>query len=67
VIHDALRPGGVVATTYMPRGPNAAPEQADAMASKISAALREAGFEQISVRRLPLEPMPAICVLGRRR
>jgi trans-aconitate methyltransferase len=65
-IHGALRPGGIVATTYMPRGPNAAPEQADAMASRISAALRAAGFDQVQIRRLPLEPMPAICVLGRR-
>jgi ubiquinone/menaquinone biosynthesis C-methylase UbiE len=65
-IYGALRPGGIVATTYMPRGPNAAPDQADAMASRISAALRAAGFDELQIRRLPVQPMPAICVLGRR-
>lgn len=65
-IHGALRPGGIVATTYMPRGPNAAPDQADAMASRICAALRASGFDRVRAQRLPLEPMPAICVLGRR-
>jgi SAM-dependent methyltransferase len=63
-IHDILRPGGMAAMTYMPRGPNASPEQADAMADRLSAMLRQAGFGQIRIQRLPLEPMPAICVLS---
>jgi hypothetical protein len=34
------------------------------MAGKISDWMEAAGFRDIRTERLPLEPMPAICVLG---
>jgi len=61
-----LVPGGVVATTYQPRHRKARPEDADAMADRLAAWLREAGYGDIRVERLPLDPLPAVCVIGHR-
>jgi len=65
-LHAALAPGGVIATTYQPR--HRAPTRADAlaMAERLRAAMAATGFEAIAVEELPLRPVPAVCVLGRR-
>ena len=59
-----LKPGGVVATTYMPRHKN--PTRADAltMASEMKGHMEKCGFVGIRIEELPLEPVPAFCVLG---
>jgi ubiquinone/menaquinone biosynthesis C-methylase UbiE len=63
-IAAVMAPGGRIATTYQPRHRGATAADADAMAGKISDWMEAAGFRDIRTERLPLEPMPAICVLG---
>lgn len=67
IFFDALTDGGIAATTYQPRTKRPTREQAFAMADKVSAAMRSAGFEEMKVHRLDLEPAPAICVTGVKR
>lgn len=66
LIRDLLRPGGTVATTYMPRHAGATPEDARRMADSLAATMEAAGFTGIRIETLPLEPVPAVAVLGRR-
>lgn len=61
-----LRPGGLLATTYMPRGRGADRDTALDTARRVEAAMARAGFEAIRREELPLKPVPAVCVLGRR-
>ncbi len=65
-LHELLAPGGVLATTHQPRQAKARPEDADAMAERLSAWLKAASFERVRTERLALEPIPAVCVLGHR-
>lgn len=66
ILFTALAPGGLAATTYMPRNRNPSRTDALSMAEKVRAAMTEAGFTDIRVEELPLEPVPAVCVLGHR-
>jgi cyclopropane fatty-acyl-phospholipid synthase-like methyltransferase len=65
-IHSLLAPGGIAATTYQPRSKNATREDALAMASQIETAMKVASFAQIEHHELAIDPVPAICVTGRR-
>jgi trans-aconitate methyltransferase len=58
-----LAPGGIVATTYQPRNKNPTRADAIAMADRISAAMKSAGFAKIHVEERDFKP-PAICVIG---
>lgn len=62
----ALRPGGLIATTYMPRHPGATRQDALKSAEEIDRYMRLAGFVDVRTEELPLKPVPAICVLGNR-
>jgi len=66
-IAATMAPGGTCATTYMPRHRGATAQDAEAMAERVSAWMAGAGFGEIVVHRLPLVPMPAICVTGTKR
>ena len=66
LIRGLLRPDGTVATTYMPRHAGATPEDARRMADSLVATMEAAGFAHIRVETLPLVPVPAVAVLGRR-
>ena len=59
-----MAPGGTIATTYQPRHKGATANDAEAMAARIAGWMEAAGFRDIRTERLPLEPMPAVCVLG---
>lgn len=61
-----LRPDGMVATTYQPRTTNPSRSQAMEMAERIEIAMRAAGYADISRHELPLKPVSAVCVTGRR-
>lgn len=63
-IAAVMAPGGTIATTYQPRHRGATPADAEALAARIVGWMQTAGFDDIRVERLPLEPIPAICVLG---
>ncbi len=62
--HGAMIAGGIVATTYLPRRRGATRETARAMAEEVATAMTTAGFAAIRTAELPLEPVPAVCVLG---
>jgi len=62
----ALKPGGVSATTYMPRNKNARRADAVAMAEKVAGHMQAAGFVDIRTEELVMDPVPAFCVLGAR-
>jgi ubiquinone/menaquinone biosynthesis C-methylase UbiE len=64
-IKRVLKPNGLLAVTSMPRHPGASPQDADRTASALASEFAEVGFHDVHVEKLPLEPMPAICVLGR--
>lgn len=61
-----LRPGGVLATTYLPRHKGATGADLGAMAESLRKAMA-AEFEAVRVEHLELKPVGAISVLGRRR
>lgn len=60
-----LKPGGMVATTYQPGIKSTPTRYPEEMARNISGWMLEAGFCDIKVEMLPIEP-PAVCVLGKR-
>lgn len=60
----ALAPGGLAATTYMPRNKNPTRADALALAERVREAMAEARFTDIRIEELLLEPVPAVCVLG---
>jgi cyclopropane fatty-acyl-phospholipid synthase-like methyltransferase len=67
MLRNQLAPSGRCATTFQPRLGKASRRTALAMAERIERAMRSAGFELLERYELPLQPAPAICVIGRRR
>jgi cyclopropane fatty-acyl-phospholipid synthase-like methyltransferase len=62
--HTILKPNGIVATTYMPRGKNPSRAKAFALAEEVKQHMARAGFLRIRMEELPLKPIPAVCILG---
>ena len=64
---DLLRPTGKLAITYLPR--TAAPSAADThdAAKLIEAQIGNSGLDNVTRSYLPLDPVPAVCVIGHRR
>lgn len=60
-----LRPGGRIALVSQPRCPGAAAATTRAAADELAVLLTEAGFEQLRVETLDLDP-PVACILGTR-
>jgi cyclopropane fatty-acyl-phospholipid synthase-like methyltransferase len=65
-IASCLIQGGMVFTTYMPRHKNPTRQSAFTMASAIRDAMTKTGFSNIEIHELPLAPVAAICVAGKR-
>jgi cyclopropane fatty-acyl-phospholipid synthase-like methyltransferase len=63
-LKQALRPGAILATTYMPRTAGAL--STDDFAADLVFHLRATGFVEPRIERLPLKPAPAVCVLAAR-
>ncbi len=59
-----LRRNGRVATTYQPRGKKPSSEKAERMAQACVQAMKAAGFCDVRTEWLPLNPIPAACVIG---
>ncbi len=66
-MHALLKPGGMLATTYQPRHAKATRADALKMAEKLTRIFAAAGFENIRTEEIDLRPVPAVCVLARRR
>jgi cyclopropane fatty-acyl-phospholipid synthase-like methyltransferase len=65
-VFTVLTPDGVVASTYQPRNQNPTREDALRMAAEVRSEMDAVGFVDIRTEELPLKPVPAVCVLGRR-
>jgi ubiquinone/menaquinone biosynthesis C-methylase UbiE len=63
-IRSVLKPAGVLATTVQPRHLGATAADAQAFAQTLSREMIEAGFRDVTIKQLDLEPVPAVCVLG---
>lgn len=64
-LHDRLRPGGLLAVAHQPRCPGATADTSAAAAQELLALLDAAGFVDLRVETLPLDP-PAVCVVSAR-
>ncbi|MBM3557505.1 MAG: class I SAM-dependent methyltransferase [Alphaproteobacteria bacterium] len=64
-LRAALKPGGLLATTYQPRHRGATAADATAFADRLERELTEAGYADARRETLPLSPVPAVCVLAR--
>jgi cyclopropane fatty-acyl-phospholipid synthase-like methyltransferase len=65
--YDHLKQNGLVATTYMPRGENPSRAKAWQLAETVRHSMETVGFTQIRIEELPLQPVPAVCVIGSRQ
>ena len=65
-IRTAMRPGGLLATTYQPRHARAQSRDAFRFAEQLGDLMGGLGFIDIRTEQLDLQPLPAVCVLGRR-
>ena len=59
-----LRPRGLLAVVYQPRGPGASDKAAAASGQEMAAMIARAGFSEVRVETLRLKPV-AVCALGR--
>lgn len=66
MIGEGLAPGGRLAVTHMPRNQRATAADADDFAALIAAEMDAADYRDIRTERLPLEPVPAVAVIGTR-
>jgi hypothetical protein len=64
-LHAVTAPGGTLASPIS-RGTSARRAPTRRVAEEIAATLKAAGYGEIRVEELPLKPVPAVCVLGRR-
>jgi len=65
-VRAALVPGGRVAITQQPRKPGATDADTRRGAEKVKDALVAAGFTDVRIEVLPMEPVSAACVLATR-
>lgn len=63
-LRGLMRPGGRIAIALQPRGPGSSDETADRAAVEISEQLTTAGFADLRVETLELQPTKVVCVLG---
>jgi SAM-dependent methyltransferase len=63
-LRGLLRPGGRVAIAYQPRGPGASDETAAQAGRELAEQFAAAGFTDVRVETLDLQPTNAVCVLG---
>jgi hypothetical protein len=50
----------------MPRGQSPSREKALTMADELKQYMETVGFIKIRIEKLPLKPVPAVCVIGER-
>jgi SAM-dependent methyltransferase len=62
-LRRVMRPGGRIAITHQPRGPEATDAAAAARGEEIAADLAQAGFSEVGLRTLRLKPA-AVCAIG---
>jgi SAM-dependent methyltransferase len=65
-VREVLVPGGRVAITFQPRGADASDEKARVGGERIAREMTAAGFTAVTIKRMPMRPVAAVCVLGTR-
>jgi len=60
-----LAPGGKLAITHLPRGSAPSAADTDDAADLIETQMRSSGLDDLNRSYLPLDPAPAVCVIGR--
>lgn len=65
-LYQRLAPGGVIATTYMPRLSGATDADTRRKAEEVVACVEKVGFMAIKVEEKAMKPVSAICVLARK-
>jgi SAM-dependent methyltransferase len=63
-LRGLLRPGGRIAIAYQPRGPDSTDETAAQAGRELATQFGAAGFTDVRVETLELQPTNAVCVLG---
>jgi SAM-dependent methyltransferase len=63
---ERLRPGGSLAITFQSRRPGATDADSHEAGEQLAAQMRAVGLEDVRIEVLPLEPVCAVCVLGKR-
>ncbi len=61
-----MKPGAKIALTFQPRNKGASSQDTRKAARQISDDLTAAGFSEVRLEYLPMKPVEAVCVLGRR-
>jgi SAM-dependent methyltransferase len=61
-----MKPGGTIALTFQPRSRGATNDDTRLGAERIAESLRAAGFGDVQAEILPMRPVDAVCVLGKR-
>jgi SAM-dependent methyltransferase len=65
-LRSVMRPHGLLVTTYQPRHGGAKRADAFRFAEHLRGEMSKLGFLEIRIEQLALQPVPAVCVLGRR-
>jgi SAM-dependent methyltransferase len=63
-LRGILRPGGRIAIAYQPRGPGATDDTAAQAGRDLAKQFAEAGFAEVRVETLQLQPTNCVCVVG---
>ena len=63
-LRSMLVPGGLLASTYMPRNKNASNANGRAKAEEIEQQLRQAGFKSVEIKELDMQPLKAYSVVA---
>jgi len=65
-LRERLRPGGRIAVTFQSRRPGATAGDSHRGGERVAAALEASGFADVRMEQLPMDPVPAVCVLAER-
>ena len=63
-LHRVMNAVGMIALTTQPRNRGASVKDTEQVADRMTAALRQADFENVRTEILDMKPVPAACVLG---
>lgn len=61
-LRGALKPGGVLASTFQPRSGNVSRDAGISFAANLAEECCQAGFVDVDIHELALRPVPAFCV-----